>query len=359
MVRVTVVGAGPGGCWVTRRLVEAGHEVSLIVPSERHLERVDVGPLEVLVGEGPGGGAVYSMGNLEFHGPDCLEGAFRSVIEDISTPVSETPDWVLSGLDLEVEEAAAEVAERRELGISRTFKAVDFSSCDGCGRCLECPRGAKWDPWVDVPEGVDVVEGRVESVDPEGVAVLEDGDVVRGDRLVLAAGAFGSYDLLRRAGLVGDSGFFVDPYVHVVSDSRWEPSIQMGWKLVGDGFNVYPHATSGARGRYCLMVKVADGVSGSVGSRRKLLEGETVRRIAEGVAVAVEVLREAGLGVEGVVGPAAAHPGGSLASFVEGFRVPSTNVWVSDSSVLDRAPGAPPIGWILAVAEEVSRAVCC
>ncbi len=354
---VVIVGAGPGGCWAARRLAEAGADVTLIVPPDRRLERVNVGPLDVLIGEGPGGGAAFSMGNLEFHGPETLEPAFRRVAEDISVPVSQTPDWVLSDLDLEVEEAAVAVAERRGLRVSRTFKAVDFGSCDGCGRCLECPRGAKWDPWVEVPDDVNVVEGRAVSLDRDGVVALEDGDTVRGDRTVLAAGAFGSHDLLRGAGLVGDSGFFVDPYVHVVSSEGWEPSIQMGWKVVGDGFNVYPHATSEAEGRYCLMVKVADGVSGSVASRRKPLEGGTVRRLAEGVSVAVEVLLEAGLGVEGVVGPAAAHPGGSLAGCIEGYRVPGTNVWVSDSSVLDRAPGAPPVGWILAVAETVAREV--
>ncbi len=356
MTRVYVVGAGPAGCWVARRLTESGHEVTLITGRGPKLARERFGECLVYYGLGPGGSARYSMGNLGFWGPKRLERRFRRALADLSVPVERAPDDVLNDLDLELERAARDLG----LEVERTPKAIDFERCTGCGRCLKCPEGAKWNPMREVPDGVEVIEdhclelrassGRVTEL------VLEERrlEVSEDDAVVLSAGCPGTPDLLRRSGVEIDAPLFADLYVHVIADLEARPGLQMPVIVHEDEFMISPHRTSRHPDRYALMVKIRDELAGSVAERRKPVTAADATRIAEGCALAGELLRELGARVETVTRPAGAHPGGALAERLdreyglEGFE----NLHVVDVNALDEALGRPTIGAILALAED-------
>ncbi len=356
MTRVYIVGAGPAGCWIARRLTESGHRVTLITGRGPRLVRERFDECLVYYGLGPGGSARYSMGNLGFWGPKRLERRFQRAITDLSTPIERPPDDVLTDHDLRLERAARDLGLKAE----RAPKAIDFNRCTGCGRCLECPHRAKWDPTRELPDDVEVIEdhclelrtasGRVTELILERRRLRLDED----DAVVLSAGCPGTPDLLRRSGIETDAPLFADLYVHVVSNLRTPPGLQMPVIVHEDEYMLSPHRTSRHPDRYALMVKIRDELTGSVAERRKPVTAADATRLAEGCALAGELLRELGAHVETVTRPAGAHPGGALAERLdreyglEGFE----NLHVVDVNALNEALGRPTIGAILALAED-------
>ena len=111
------------------------------------------------------------------------------------------------------------------------------------------------------------------------------------------------------------------------------------------------------------MVKLADEPVGWVTGRRvhKTLTDLDRRRLAEGVALATEILGRFGAAPEDVVlGAVNGHPGGMLlptrdsaASFHDA-RLPG-NVYVADASLFPESLGNPPILTIIAMAKRIGR----
>jgi choline dehydrogenase-like flavoprotein len=113
-----------------------------------------------------------------------------------------------------------------------------------------------------------------------------------------------------------------------------------------------------------IMIKLADEPGGRVTGPRvhKPLTELDRRRLAEGVALATEILARFGAAPEDVVLGAvnAGHPGGMLplthdsaASFHDG-RLPA-NVYVADASLFPESLGNPPILTIVAMAKRIGR----
>ena len=112
------------------------------------------------------------------------------------------------------------------------------------------------------------------------------------------------------------------------------------------------------------MIKLADEPGGWVSGPRvhKTLTDLDRRRLAEGVALATDILGYFGAAPEDIVLGAvnAGHPGGMLpltrdsaASFHDG-RLPD-NVYVADASLFPESLGNPPILTIVAMAKHIGR----
>ncbi|WP_456455325.1 GMC family oxidoreductase N-terminal domain-containing protein [Methanopyrus sp.] len=355
-MKVYIVGAGPSGCWVARRVNEMGYDVTVITHPENRLQSERFGHYRVYYGEGLGGSARYSMGNFWFWGPEGLRRPFERVLRDMTCEVRRTPDSVISNLDIEFEEAAEDVGLEPE----HMPKSVHFDLCDGCGECLECPRNAKWVPQDELPEGVSVLRDeciRFEFSGGKAAAIVLRSQTVEletDDIVVLCAGCPGTPRLLERSGIDADGPLFVDAYIHVVSDLEAEPGIQMPIIVDMDEYILSPHRTSAYEGKYSIMVKIADELSGDVISGEKPISVRETELFAEGCAVAGEIISRMGGRVRAVTEPSGAHPGGTLSDRVdnryalEGYD----NVYVVDANVLPEPLGKPPVGAILAMAED-------
>ncbi len=355
-MKVYIVGAGPSGCWIARRAHEMEYDVTVITHPEDRLRSERFGHYRVYYGEGLGGSAKYSMGNFWFWGPERLRRSFERVLRDMVCEVRRTPDSVTSDLDVEFEETAEDVGLEPE----RMPKSVRFDLCDGCGECLECPRNAKWVPQNEIPESVSVLREECVRLEFSGgratAIVLRSRTVEIGtdDILVLCAGCPGTPRLLERSGMNARGPLFVDAYVHVVSDLDVEPGIQMPVMIDMDEYMLSPHRTSVYEGKYAVMVKISDELSGDVIKGEKPIGARETGLFAEGCAVAGEIISRMGGRVRAVTEPSGAHPGGTLYDRVdEGYALEGyDNVYVVDANVLPEPLGKPPVGVIMAMAED-------
>jgi ferredoxin len=217
--------------------------------------------------------------------------------------------------------------------------------CRHCGRCvLGCPYGAKWDSrrYLDeaIARGANLVTGcRVERLAVRGGRVT--GVVSRGPRgrrehpadlVVLAAGGLGTPAILQR------SGIGCEPRPFVVQRDHHILSPYFDWF----SFLVNPTWRHPAKDLVGMMVKLADEPDGSVTGPRihKTLTDLDRRRLADGVALATDVLGHFGAAAEDIVlGTVnAGHPGGMLplsrdsADSFHDDRLPD-NVYVADASL--------------------------
>jgi choline dehydrogenase-like flavoprotein len=264
-------------------------------------------------------------------------------------------------------------------------------SCRHCGRCvLGCPYGVRWDSRRYLDEAVACGARLVTGCRVERLAVRDGrvtGVVSRGplgprehpaDLVVLAAGGLGSPAILQRSGIACEPRLFVDPVLTVAA--RWPNAwqcheLEMPFVVQRDhyilspyfdwfSFLVNPTWRHPAKDLVGIMIKLADEPVGWVSGRRihKTLTDPDRRRLAEGVALATEILGRLGATPEDVALGAvnAGHPGGMLpltrdsaASFHDD-RLPS-NVYVADASLFPQSLGNPPILTILAMAKRIGR----
>lgn len=265
------------------------------------------------------------------------------------------------------------------------------AACRHCGRCvLGCPYGAKWDSrrYLDeaVARGARLVTGcRVERLavrDGRVTGVVSRGPLGRrrdtADLVVLAAGGLGTPAILQRSGIACEPRLFVDPVLTVAA--RWPDAwqcheLEMPFVVQRDhyilspyfdwfSFLVRPTWRRPAKDLVGIMIKLADEPGGWVSGPRvhKTLTDLDRRRLAEGVALATEILGRFGAAAEDVVLGAvnAGHPGGMLpltresaASFHDA-RLPG-NLYVADASLFPESLGNPPILTIVAMAKRIGR----
>ncbi len=401
MKNVIVVGSGAGGATVARELALNGISVTLIEKGKRVTtdiafecyDNLDIG-VELLKTSCLGGTTLVTAGNAV---RTCQE-EFKEMGIDLSLEFEETedelnveplPDTHFGEGTLKIMEAASSLG----LPMEKMPKFINPSKCIPCGKCaFGCPRDAKWSSLdyldealkheVQILENTTVTRvmttnGRVKGVEtfnPETGLKNE----YNADTVILCSGAIQTPGLLRSAGLVAGEKLFVDTFVTVggaLPGIGFYKEVSMNSLLKKEGFILAPHYSSFLISRIGqshiqekdilgMMVKIPDESSGRVDESGvfKQSTANDVGLLAEGCATAGAILTEAGVDPDTLVSTQArgAHPGGSAAIgevVDKNLETEIEGLYVCDASVFPRAPGAPPVLTILALAKRLAKRI--
>jgi len=429
MKKVVVVGSGAGGAAVARELVgaydvtvlEAGPEFRPFARSLRLPERAkrmgllfDEREIQLLFpamrvgkateglvlvrGQGTGGTTTIATGNaavldrgLRALGIDLAD-EFAELRRDIPITTDHRRAWRPATL------RTFQVCEELKLEPEPMPKMGEHGHCRSCGRCIfGCPFAVKWDSRAFLKDarlrGAEVLTGwRVHHVVLQGgdaVGVMASSGLRRrffpADVVVLAAGGLGTPAILQASGVACEPRLFVDPVLCVAApwpDAHQNEELAMPFFVQRDHFIVSPYFDNlsyffnrawrpPAPDTLSLMVKLADGASGSVGAPsalgsrvRKALTGEDRRHLAEGVELCRQIFERLGVaqGKLFLGTMNAGHPGGMVplsagdAATLHPTRLPA-NVWLADASLFPGSPGGPPSLTIMALAKRVGRRI--
>ena len=280
----------------------------------------------------------------------------------------------------------------RKLGLKtmKMPKAIREKDCIQCGKCaFGCPADAKWSGKDFVDEAVEagaelicdaeVIKVITKDGNACGVTYIKDEkeESIFADTVILSAGAIGTTLILRNSG-IEDSGreIFFDPFVSVggyLKDINFNTEVQMAGLVVGENFVLSPHFSSFIRANIpddsvtdedilSIMVKTPDECRGYVdddGDVVKINTIQDIRYLAEGVATAGFILKEAGVDPNTIGSTVyrGAHPGGTapIGKIVDSNQETEIKgLFVSDASVLPISPGKPPILTILALSKRLA-----
>ena len=285
-------------------------------------------------------------------------------------------------------------AARRGLAWALLPKMIDQSLCQGG----ICPPAALWSAAPLLAEAqahgavleTGVAVKRVRVADGRAVGVeTQDGRYLPAGRVVLAAGGIGTPAILRRSGVAGaGEGFFCDPLRVVMARAPYAPeaapALPMAAGLIDaiSGYllsdislpdSLYRAFALGAgrldmlgqtRRTMMVMVKIRDDILGEVredGSAWRHFSVADKARMRAGVALARDVLREAGGGRPFLSPWVAAHPGGSarlgqlLDSRLACRGLP--NLHVCDAAALPEPWGLPPTLTLLGLARHAAHVI--
>ncbi|MDY9923147.1 GMC family oxidoreductase N-terminal domain-containing protein [Methanobacterium sp.] len=399
MKNVIVVGSGAGGATVARELTLKGISVTLIEKGKRVTtdmafqcyDNLDIG-VELLKTSCLGGTTLVTAGNAV----RTCQKEFKQMDIDLSPEFQETedelkvralPDTHFGEGTLKIMDAASSLG----LPMEKMPKFINPSKCIPCGKCaFGCPRDAKWSSldYLDeaLNQGAQILEnttvtrittthGRVKGVEtfnPENGLKTE----YNADTVIVCSGATQTPGLLRSAGLVAGEHLFVDTFVTVggvLPGINFYKEVSMNSLLKKDGFILAPHYSSLLTSRLDkrdiqekdilgMMVKIPDESSGRVDDNGvfKQSTAKDVGLMAEGCAAAGAILTEAGVDPDTLVSTPArgAHPGGTAAVgevVDKNLETEIEGLYVCDASVFPRAPGAPPVLTILALAKRLAK----
>lgn len=399
MNNIIVVGSGAGGATVARELAIQGMDVTLIekgssVPSEKAFQcydNLDVG-VELLKTTCLGGTTLVTAGNAvrtcqqEFQklGID-LSGEFEEVEAELK--VGPLPDTHFGEGTMKIMEASASLG----LTMEKMPKFINPAECVPCGKCaFGCPRNAKWSSLEYLAEaekhGAHIVDNSpvtrimTPAGQVKGVEILNSENGVKkeyiADTVILCSGAIETPRLLRSAGLTAGERLFVDTFVTVggvLPGINFYKEVSMnGLYKKEKRFILSPHYSSlltspnqvTEKDILGIMVKIPDESSGRVDASGvfKQSTSQDVGLMAEGCATAGAILTEAGVNPDTLVSTPArgAHPGGTAAVgevVDKNLETEIENLFVADASVFPRAPGAPPVLTILALAKRLAKHV--
>jgi choline dehydrogenase-like flavoprotein len=399
MNNIIVVGSGAGGATIARELAIQGMDVTLIekgssVPSEKAFQcydNLDVG-VELLKTTCLGGTTLVTAGNAvrtcqqEFQklGID-LSGEFEEVEAELK--VGPLPDTHFGEGTMKIMEASASLG----LTMEKMPKFINPAECVPCGKCaFGCPRNAKWSSLEYLAEaekhGAHIVDNSpvtrimTPAGQVKGVEILNSENGVKkeyiADTVILCSGAIETPRLLRSAGLTAGERLFVDTFVTVggvLPGINFYKEVSMnGLYKKEKRFILSPHYSSlltspnqvTEKDILGIMVKIPDESSGRVDASGvfKQSTSQDVGLMAEGCAAAGAILTEAGVSPDTLVSTPArgAHPGGTAAVgevVDKNLETEIENLFVADASVFPRAPGAPPVLTILALAKRLAKHV--
>lgn len=412
-----VVGTGPGGAATARELARAGKRVLVLEQGSAAPLKGTLGQMATMALPGRGawlhrdasllvsGTTLGGSSALNFataappplatfaaHGIDLAPalGALRAEL-----PLAPLPDKLVGPM------AARLMAAARAAGFDwrKLDKMIRPQACrSGCWRCVYgCPYGAKWSARDFVDEACGhgavlldrsrVLRVLMEDGRAEGVEVLRDGArrQARAPLVVLAAGGIQSPRLLHRSGLrPRRASFFSDPVVAVMGtvddiDGGAEVPMAAGAGFPAEGISLADltlprpmyQAFALQAGRLdrikahartlSVMVKIRDDVGGSVGPRwvDKRLTGGDRARFTRGVAMARQILEQAGARHVFATHHFAAHPGGSVPigapHGVDSALRAAPGLHVCDASVIPGAWGLPPTLTLLCLGKRLGE----
>lgn len=434
-----VVGSGAGGGTLVRELTRQGRDVLCIEwgePSPRVGEMLDCRyyydfkrlpdfvpkPLRKIplmppkTREGTimwraitaGGTSVISLGN----GARCMERELHELGIDLSREFAETEKEIgLEPLGRRLLSKGSRRIRRAADDLGYAFqpmpKYLNQPRCLKCHKCLYgCKYAAKWDTrgWLREAEqqGADllyntrVTEVRISNGKSKGVlAKGPNGSMeIRGDTVILAAGAMATPVILQNSGIrEAGGGFFLDLFRNTYGiteetglNQNKEPNMAMvdlEW-FSNDGFLLSPfmnhnrmtrlqemnplRAMRSSKKMLGIMTKISDEANGQVyadGSCSKPITPRDLRRLEHGALIARAILVQAGakpgsLFESRIQG---AHPGGTAAigTVVDtNLQCGIDNLFVCDASVLpgrhfnDRSR-LPPIVTLVALAKRLAK----
>ncbi|MGZ3183976.1 MAG: GMC family oxidoreductase N-terminal domain-containing protein [Telluria sp.] len=411
-----VAGSGPGGASVARALAQAGARVLVVEPGSAAPLKGTLAQMAAMAAV-PGRGAFFHRdlsllvrgvtlggssainfataapppaGMFEAHGID-LAPALAALRAGL--PLAPLPDEAIGPMARRI----AAAARAAGLPWQKLDKMIRPEACrTGCWRCVYgCPYGAKWTARDFIDEarlhGAHLMDGAavrrvlVENGRASGVE-LAGGGTVRAPAVILAAGGIGSPRILHRSGLArARVPFFSDPVVAVCGEADdieggAEVPMAGGMHLPDEGIALadltLPRPMyqafalqAGRLGRIgahrltlTLMVKIRDDIGGAVGPRwvGKSLTPADRARFARGIALARDVLAQAGARKVFATRHFAAHPGGTvpLGRMVDsGLQTATPGLYVCDASVIPQPWGLPPSLTLLALGTRLGGAL--
>jgi len=270
-------------------------------------------------------------------------------------------------------------------------KMGDNRKCINCGRCvLGCAYCAKWDSrsylQSAVEKGATVLTGRrVSQVVIKG-SMAVGVKASRGwrtefhaaDLVVLAAGGFGTPEILENSGIASEKRLFIDPVLCVAAEWRGanqDQELSMPFVVEKDGYILAPYFDYlsfffnndwrlPANDILSIMIKLADSCSGTItkGKIIKTLTDQDQERLKTAVVVCQEIFGRLGIAADqtflGTIN--AGHPGGMMplteqeAETFHHRQLPE-NLYLADSSLFPSSLGKPPILTIMAMAKRVAK----
>jgi choline dehydrogenase-like flavoprotein len=325
------------------------------------------------------------------HGID-LDPALAELSAEL--PMAPLPDELVGPMARRMMDAARALS----LDWTKLDKMIRPQSCrSGCWRCVYgCPFGAKWSARDFIDEACRAGAQLVDNAQVQRVLV-EDGRAVgvelalagklrqvKSGLVVLSGGGVGSPRILHRSGLgPRKAPFFSDPVVAVmgtVDDIEGGAEVPMaaGMALPDEGIAFADltlpqpmyQAFAAQVGRVdrlfahkrtlSMMVKIRDEIGGAVGPRwvDKTLQDTDRRKLRRGVALAKDILKQAGARHIFKTWHFAAHPGGSVrigAGVDSDLRTPTRDLYVCDASVIPQPWGLPPTLTLLALGKRLGQ----
>ena len=393
-MRVLIVGSGAGGATVAKELAARNAEVVLLErgPKVREKEAAHCyakvqSEVEILRTCCLGGTTLVSAGN----GVHALESELRARGLDLRAEFEETerelkirplPDSHLGAGTKRLMTAAAELGFQ----VTRMPKCIDHAKCTPCGKCaFGCPHNAKWTA-LEFLEQARQNGAKILTDTPVDDLIMRNGAIAgvrtldrlyEADIVVLTAGALETPRLLQRIGLPISPQLFVDTFMTiggVLKGIGQNNEVPMNASIDCTEFMLYPHVSNqlvrammangipaASEDILGMMVKIPDDAVGVVKDEiTKRVTSHDAALLAEGASIARTILERAGADASTFVSTPlrGAHPGGTaaigevvnkeLATEIEGL-------YVADASVLPKAPGAPPMVTIIALAKYLAR----
>ena len=265
-------------------------------------------------------------------------------------------------------------------------KLLRPGNCRLCGHCsIGCPTRAKWDT-RELLEGLNVVTGcKVTHIDigdsqarkvhvQKGLRHL----TLEADIILVAAGGYGTPDILRASGIDCQPRLFVDPVLCVaapMANVRQDRQLLMPFVSKREKYIISPYMDwlsfffnrswrKPMDGMVSLMIKLADEEQGDVHrcKMEKALTPLDQQRLQQGVADCRAILMQLGAKEQDIfLGTLnAGHPGGMLpltpaeAETLHSPLLPD-NLYVCDATILPQALGLPPMLTIMALAKRISK----
>ncbi len=267
-------------------------------------------------------------------------------------------------------------------------KLLRPKQCKMCGHCsIGCPTHAKWDT-RELLDNIKVVTGckvtHIETDDRQARRIHArkgfqhltfDADVI-----IVAAGGYGTPDILRNSGIECQPRLFVDPVLCVAAPmehARQNRQLLMPFVSRREKYIISPYMDwlsfffnkqwrLPMDGMASLMIKLADVEQGDVHRckmQKKLTETDH-QYLKRGVEECREILIRMGVKEQDIfLGTLnAGHPGGMLpltAAEAETLHSPllPDNLYVADATILPQALGLPPMLTIMALAKRIAAII--